>query len=140
MQKQRTYKYFINTPRNYEPYNLGYTHLINDEVNLSELTVIAKSFLGKNNFTNFSKLRKDQNPIRDIAVSKWTHSNQGYIYTITGNSFLHNMVRSIVGVQLACLNGKLSNAKIKSSLKYPQNERFNHVAPPEGLYLWKIKY
>ncbi len=138
--KQRTYKYFINTPRNYEPYNLGYTHLINDEVNLSELNVIAKSFLGKNNFTNFSKLRKDQNPIRDIAVSKWTQSNQGYIYTITGNSFLHNMVRSIVGVQLACLDGKLSNAKIKSSLKYPQNERFNYVAPPEGLYLWKIKY
>ena len=97
-------------------------------------------FIGKNNFTNYSKLRTDQNPLREIALSKWTKNSQYFIYTITGNSFLHNMVRSIVGVQLAAFDGKLESKSIDTSLKTPLEQRFKHVAPPEGLYLWNIKY
>jgi len=137
---ERTYKYFVNTPSNFEPYNLGYSYLINEELDISNLNFYAESFLGVNNFTNFSKLRKDQEPTREITVSKWTRNSQFFIYTISGNSFLHNMVRSLVGIQLACQSGKINKASIDSALKKPQKARFNYVAPPEGLYLWKIKY
>ena len=137
---QRTYKYFINTPSNYEPYNLGYSYFIKNELKISELNLIADSFLGENNFTNYSKLRIGQNPVRELTTSKWTKSNQYFIYTITGNSFLHNMVRSIVGVQLALVEGKVSMATINTSLKRPLEERFKYVVPADGLYLWKIKY
>ena len=138
--RQRTYKYFINTPSNYEPFNLGYSYFIKNELKISELNFIADSFLGKNNFTNYSKLRVDQNPIREVNTSKWTKSSQYFIYTITGNSFLHNMVRSIVGVQLAVVDGKISMASVNTSLKTPLQERFKYVVPADGLYLWKIKY
>ena len=137
---QRTYKYFINTPSNYEPYNLGYSYFIKNELKISELNFIADSFLGENNFTNYSKLRIGQNPVRELTTSKWTKSNQYFIYTITGNSFLHSMVRSIVGVQLALVEGKVSMATINTSLKRPLEERFKYVVPADGLYLWKIKY
>ena len=50
------------------------------------------------------------------------------------------MVRSIVGVQLAVFDGKLESKSIDTSLKTPLEQRFKHVAPPEGLYLWNIKY
>ena len=138
--KQRTYKYFINTPSNYEPYNLGYSYFIKNELRISDLNLIAEFFLGINNFTNYSKLRVDQNPIREIVTSKWAQNSQYFIYTISGNSFLHNMVRSIVGVQLAVFSGKLTSASLKASLKAPLGERFKYVAPSKGLYLWKIKY
>ena len=138
--RQRTYKYFINTPSNYEPFNLGYTYFIKNELKISELNFIADSFLGKNNFTNYSKLRVDQNPVREVNTSKWTKSSQYFIYTITGNSFLHNMVRSIVGVQLAVVDGKISMASVNTSLKTPLQKRFKYVVPADGLYLWKIKY
>lgn len=138
--KQRTYKYLINTPSNYEPYNIGYSYFIKHELLISELNVIARAFVGRNNFTNYSKLRPDQNPIREIIQSTWIKNNQYVAYTITGNSFLHNMVRSIVGVQLAVLDGKLSKELVSTSLKNPLSERFKYVAPSNGLYLWKIKY
>jgi tRNA U38,U39,U40 pseudouridine synthase TruA len=50
------------------------------------------------------------------------------------------MVRSIVGVQLAVDEGKISIATINTSLKTPLEERFKYVVPADGLYLWKIKY
>jgi len=138
--KQRTYKYFVNTPSNYEAYNLGYSYFVKKELSIVDLNLISKLFIGKNNFTNYSKLRTDQNPLREITHSKWTKNSQYFIYTITGNSFLHNMVRSIVGVQLAAFDGKLESKSISSSLKTPLEQRFKHVAPSEGLYLWNIKY
>ena len=138
--KLRTYKYLVNTPNNYEPYNIGYSYFIKHELIIHELNLIANSFVGKKNFTNYSKLRIDQNPIREITESKWTKNNQYFIYTITGNSFLHNMVRSIVGVQLAVVDGKLSRESVYASLETPLTERFKYVAPSDGLYLWKIKY
>jgi tRNA U38,U39,U40 pseudouridine synthase TruA len=50
------------------------------------------------------------------------------------------MVRSIVGVQLAAFDEKLESKSISTSLKTPHKQRFKHVAPSEGLYLWNIKY
>ena len=116
-----------------------YEYLVNSIdkfINQEQLIEIMR----KNNFTNFSKLRKDQDPIREITKSKWSRMNNSFIYTIEGNSFLHNMVRSIVGCQLAALDGKIYKKQLIDALKTPVESRFNYVAPAKGLYLWKIKY
>ena len=138
--KSRVYKYFVEEKRNSEPYFRDYRHVINSHLDIDKLNSLSKIFLGKNNFTNFSKLRKDQEPIREISKSKWSRMNNSFIYTIEGNSFLHNMVRSIVGCQLAALDGKIYKKQLIDALKTPKESRFNYVAPAKGLYLWKIKY
>ncbi len=138
--KSRIYKYFVEEKKNAEPYFRKYRHVANFELDIDKLNNLAKIFLGKNNFTNFSKLRKDQDPNREITKSKWSKMNSSFIYTIEGNSFLHNMVRSIVGSQLATLENKILKNQLVSSLSKPEKSRFNYVAPPHGLYLWKIKY
>ena len=66
--------------------------------------------------------------------------NSKFIYTIEGNSFLHNMVRSIVGCQLAVIDGKISINDLKKSLLNPNDTRHRFMAPSSGLHLWKIKY
>ena len=138
--KSRVYKYFVEEKRNSEPYFRDYRHVINSHLDIDKLNSLSKIFLGKNNFTNFSKLRKNQEPIREITKSKWSRMNNSFIYTIEGNSFLHNMVRSIVGCQLAALDGKIYKKQLIDALKTPVESRFNYVAPAKGLYLWKIKY
>ena len=65
---------------------------------------------------------------------------QVFIYTITGNSFLRNMVRNLVGVQLAFNDKKLTLKEIKSQLDKPDGNRLNYIAPANGLTLWKVKY
>ncbi len=63
-----------------------------------------------------------------------------FTYTITGNSFLRNMVRNLVGVQLAFNDNKLTLKEIKSQLDKPDGNRLNYIAPANGLTLWKVKY
>ena len=101
---------------------------------------IEKIFLGRKNFKNFSKLRKGQDPFREISKSEWSKTNDYFVYTIEGSSFLHNMVRAIVGCQLALQESKITKKELKESLERPKVERFNFIAPAHGLYLWKIKY
>ena len=101
---------------------------------------VEKIFLGRKNFKNFSKLRKGQDPFRKILKSEWSKANDYFVYTIEGSSFLHNMVRSIVGCQLALQESKITKKELKESLEKPKKERFNFIAPAHGLYLWKIKY
>jgi len=138
--KSRVYKYFLQGNDKGTPYNRNYRYLVRTPIELSQLKSIEKIFVGKNNFKNYSKLRKGQDPYREISKSEWSKSNDYFIYTIEGNSFLHNMVRSIVGCQLAVLENKITKKELKESLQQPQKTRFNFIAPAHGLYLWKIKY
>ena len=138
--ESRVYKYFLQGNDKGSPYHRNYRYLVRTPIELSQLKSIEKFFVGKKNFKNYSKLRKGQDPYREISKSEWSKSNDYFIYTIEGKSFLHNMVRSIVGCQLAVLENKVTKKELKESLQQPQKTRFNFIAPAQGLYLWKIKY
>ena len=138
--KSRVYKYFLQGSNTSEPYNRNYSYIVKTEIELNELRSVEKIFIGKKNFKNYSKLRKGQDPFREITKSKWSKRDGYFIYTIEGNSFLHNMVRSIVGCQLAVVENKISKKELASCLIEPQKRRFNYIAPAHGLYLWKVKY
>ena len=136
----RVYKYFVQPNHNSEPYNRNFSYIVKTPLELKQLKSIENIFLGKNNFKNFSKLRKGQDPYREVYWSKWSKKDGQFIYTIEASSFLHNMVRSIVGCQLALIENKISLNDLKTSLITPKKTRFNFIAPAHGLYLWKVKY
>jgi len=138
--KSRVYKYFLQANDKGTPYNRNYRYLVKTPLELDQLKSVEKIFLGRKNFKNFSKLRKGQDPFREILKSEWSKANDYFVYTIEGSSFLHNMVRSIVGCQLALQESKITKKELKESLEKPKKERFNFIAPAHGLYLWKIKY
>ncbi len=138
--KSRVYKYFLQPNDEGTPYNRNYRYLVKTPLELDKLKSIEKIFLGRKNFKNFSKLRKGQDPFREISKSEWSKTNDYFVYTIEGSSFLHNMVRAIVGCQLALQESKITKKELKESLERPKVERFNFIAPAHGLYLWKIKY
>lgn len=138
--KSRVYKYFLQPNDKGTPYNRNYRYLVKTPLELDKLKSIEKIFLGRKNFKNFSKLRKGQDPFREISKSEWSKTNDYFVYTIEGSSFLHNMVRAIVGCQLALQENKITKKELKESLERPKGERLNFIAPAHGLYLWKIKY
>ena len=138
--KSRIYKFFILNKSKEIPFSKDFVYFINKDLDIDELNDISKIFLGEKNFQNFSKLRSNQTPIRTISVSKWSKINSKFVYTIEGNSFLHNMVRCIVGCQLAVIDSKVTLEVLKKSLVSPSDERHRFMVPSNGLHLWKIKY
>ena len=138
--KERTYVYSTMDNQKKLPYLLNSTHQHNSSLDLEKLNEISQLFLGKNDFSSFAKVEKNKNPEREIFKSVWKKNSNIFTYTITGNSFLRNMVRNLVGVQLAFNDNKLTLKEIKSQLDKPDGNRLNYIAPANGLTLWKVKY
>ena len=137
---ERTYKYLVRDSKSNYPHLNKNTYQHYSLLNLEDLNKVAKLFIGVHNFSSFSRIERFNNPERSIFSSKWIKKNEIYEYTIIANSFLRNMVRNIVGVQLAYCDQKLSLQDILNELKKPSGERLNFIAPAHGLILWKVKY
>ena len=137
---KRTYKYFVSDSSQKYPYLNRQSFLYFKQLDLEKLNEVSKLFLGEHNFSSYSKIANNQNPNREIYISKWVKKRDYFEYTITGNSFLRNMVRNLVGVQIAYCESKLNYNEIIENLDNQKKQRVNHIAPPNGLILWNVKY
>jgi tRNA pseudouridine38-40 synthase len=137
---QRTYKYFVSDNKQNYPYLKGQSFLYSKELDIKKLNEVSNLFLGEHNFSAFSKTTTNQNPNREIFKSQWAKKRDYFEYTVIGNSFLRNMVRNLVGAQIAYIESKISYNEIIKYLDNPKKQRVNHIAPPYGLVLWNVKY
>ena len=122
------------------PYLSSQSYIYPKKLDLKKLNFVARLFVGEHNFSSFSKHDVNKNPNRQIYKSNWVKKRDYFEYTITGNSFLRNMVRNLVGVQIAYCEDKVTYDKVSKNLLNPKEERLNYIAPPNGLVLWNVKY
>jgi tRNA pseudouridine38-40 synthase len=61
-------------------------------------------------------------------------------FTITSNRFLRGMVRKIVGTILMIGKGKIELEEFKQIVTEKKDFRIHYLAPPNGLFLSKVKY
>jgi tRNA pseudouridine38-40 synthase len=61
-------------------------------------------------------------------------------FRITSNRFLRGMVRKIVGTLLMIGKGKVSLDEFKETVNNRKDFRIHYLAPPNGLFLSKVKY
>ena len=62
------------------------------------------------------------------------------IFTVSGNGFLYNMVRIMVGTLLFVNEGKLKESDLESVLESRDRTKAGRTVPPQGLYLNKVFY
>ena len=61
-------------------------------------------------------------------------------YEISGNRFLHHMVRYLVGTMVQVSRGQFTIEQFRSLLHEPQKNVQIHRAPANGLILLKVEY
>ena len=138
----KTYRYWIwNSPR---PTALmaRYTTWVRNPLDLDYLNAQAK-FLEKNqDFKSFqSKGTIVKSTVREIYKAQWTQKNANLVeFRITGNGFLKQMVRNIVGTQLDLFKNSQDIEKIDEIIKAQDRTKAGMAAPPQGLYLAKVYY
>ena len=111
------------------------------EIDESILNVFAKNIIGTHDFLSFSKLNKKlDNTMCNIYETGWHKSENMLIFSISGNRFLHHMVRYLVGTMIAGAQGKISLDYFEELLNNPQKNVKIFKAPPEGLILSGIDY
>lgn len=137
--KKKTYEYRldISKTKNAIDYQL-ITHYPY-KINLERMKKASKLLIGKHNFKAFcsadTNVTNFEREIYDISIKK-----VGNILTfiVTGNGFLYNMVRIIVGTLLEI--DKVGEEKILKAFESGNRNLLGKTMPPNGLYLKKVDY
>lgn len=135
---KKTYLYKVNTGKSKEKYD-GYYYQIKGNLNLSKMKDASKLFIGTHDFRNFvSGPRIDYvSAIYKIKIKKYGDIIEFYF---TGIGFYRYMVRHLVGALVMVGKEKIDIHVIENMLSNVEFDKKLAVAPPEGLYLYKIKY
>ena len=114
--------------------------LIND-IDLNILEELSELIIGEHDFLSFSKFRPEQkNTNSTIHESVWKIKDKMLLYEISGNRFLHHMVRYLVGTMVQASRGLYSKDKFSSLLHEPSKNVQIHRAPANGLILLNVEY
>jgi tRNA pseudouridine38-40 synthase len=136
--KCKTYRYVINNGE-YDVFKSNYEYFYKRKVNISLLKKGLNLFKGEHDFKSFSTsvLENTKRIIYKTSIVKKGH----YLYVeITGNGFLRNMVRMIMGSLIDLNEKKKSLNDIKNLLNIPSKGSAIAKIKACGLYLVDVKY
>ncbi len=135
----RTYEYHIDFEKN--PFSNGFAYLFRDTLNLDKMNEATQLIKTTKDFEAFSKTNTNiKTFFCDISYAQWTKGERGYVFKITANRFLRNMVRSIVGTLLDVGSNKTTIGQVGGVIKSKQRSNAGFSVPAHGLYLSDIKY
>ena len=114
--------------------------LIND-IDLDSLKTLSEIIIGEHDFLSFSKFNPEKNNTKSIIYdSVWRKERSMLIYDLSGNRFLHHMVRYIVGTMVQVSRGRFTIDEFRSLVHQPRKNVQIHRAPSCGLILLKVEY
>ena len=100
----------------------------------------AQLFLGQHNFSAFCANKKaKKSTVRYIQSLNIEQTENEIIFTVTGNGFLHHMVRIIVGTLLEVGRGERSVDSIEMLFGATRAEA-GELLPSCGLCLMEVTY
>lgn len=141
MAKKRTYMYRLKLEENISVFESAYITGIKKEIDIKEFLKISKPLIGIHDFSSFMKLNKDvKNYIREIYSINIEKIDDEYRVYITGNAFLHAMVRIITASILATLFKEVDSNYIEYKLKNLEIDKPKKIISPNGLYLYDVEY
>jgi tRNA pseudouridine38-40 synthase len=92
-------------------------------------------------FTSFSKLHTDvKTNLCRIIRAEWTQAGDVWVFTITADRFLRNMVRAIVGTLLDVGREKLSVEGFREVIESKDRRKAGTSVPGNALFLTNIEY
>jgi tRNA pseudouridine38-40 synthase len=100
----------------------------------------ASQFLGEHDFSSFGRVEPSKTPVRRIESIEVEVEGDLLIVRVTANSFLQQMVRSIVGTLIAVGEGTIDPDRIGEILETRDRSAAGPVAPPHGLFLVSVDY
>ncbi len=136
----RSYKYLLHSYKN--PFLTNSSLLFYGDLNFDAMNEAAAHLLTVTDFTSFSKVNTQAKTNNcNVVFAQWSKLNDTeFVFKITANRFLQNMVRAIVGTLLEVGKGKMSLDEFKIIIENKNRSDAGMSVAGHALYLTNIQY
>lgn len=151
----KTYRYRICNAKRANVFERKYVEVITEPFDVEKMREAAAWLIGEHDFRAFcGKRNQKKSTVRTITeiliednrtkenykpVNK-EKRNEEVVISISGNGFLQNMVRIIVGTLVEAGLGKREPESIKEILEKKDRSNAGYTISPRGLALAEVKY
>ena len=142
--KGKEYVYIINNAPYKDVFSGKLSYFYPYELDDKRLDSAAKLFIGEHDYAAFCKAEAKEHltstvrTVYDFGVKR--QGEHEVCFTVSGNGFLHNMVRIMVGTLIYINENKRSERDITDSFSSGRRDLAGITIPPCGLYLNKVFY
>jgi tRNA pseudouridine38-40 synthase len=136
---ERSYEYHIHL--NKDPFKQNFSWLLRDELDIEAMNTAAAILSSYTDFSCFSK-SNTQTFTNNCKISRaeWIRTEDGYVFHISADRFLRNMVRAIVGTLIEIGKHKSQPQDLHQIIQSQNRSNAGTSVPACGLFLTNIKY
>ena len=100
----------------------------------------AAGLLGRHDFSSFCGMKMKKSAVRELREVKLERLGGELRISLTGDGFLYNMVRIIVGTLIQVGRGERRPEDMEAVLAARNRAAAGFTAPAKGLILWEVRY
>lgn len=138
--KSRTYHYYAVTSKS--PFFYPLSWKAPATLDFDKMNEAAALLLETDDFTSFAKLHTDaKTNICKVTEARWKSLGDGaWVFVITADRFLRNMVRAVVGTLVEVGRGKMTIEEFRRVIDRRDRCAAGTSMPGHALFLWGVRY
>ena len=138
----KMYRYIIRNCTDVDIFQRNYCYQVRQTLDLEAMIEAAAYIEGTHDFKCFQAAggQEKETTVRTIHSLDIRRESENVIIEVSGDGFLYNMVRIIVGTLTEVGLGKKRPGDVKKIIESRDRQRAGHTAPAAGLYLVEIYY
>lgn len=139
--KAKTYRYQIVTRQAIYPWEKPYVYHYRQSLDIERMKEAAGLMVGTHDFESYSSSNKSvTDTIRTVTHVDLSTEEGVLTMEVSGNGFLYNMVRIMVGTLIEVGSGRMTLEQVAASLRDRNRQLAGPTAPASGLILYSIEY
>ena len=139
--KKKTYKYSLYFASCENPLYSRYKTLLKYPLNYNKIEKACKIIEGEHDFKCFLASGSSvKDTVRTVYKIKMVKKGNLLDFYVTGNGFLYNMVRIIVGTLIAVGEERLELVELENAILTGKRKLVGKTMPAKGLTLYSVNY
>lgn len=136
----RTYYYYVHTRK--DPFLGDRSCFIHYPLDFDKMNEAAQLLLNHDDFAAFCKSHTDvKTTLCRVTEARWQQmDDHRWVFIITANRFLRNMVRAVVGTLVDVGRGRVTVQQFADILASRRRTEAGESMPPQALFLQHIDY
>ncbi len=137
---RKSYVYRIWNSAEPNVFERKYMYAHPGRLDVDAMRAAAAQLIGEHDFSAFCTKRMKKSAVRRLESIEISQQGGELRVMLTGNGFLYNMVRIIVGTLLEVGRGERDVDSVGAALSSLDRQQAGFTAPSNGLFLWSVEY